>query len=309
MRLSRSACARSRSIATKASSRSSGTCSDSSIRSRCSLARARGCMCSGRFLRRHRWGVAAGCSFVLALATRRVPLSWQAHRVALERDIARRAATREEAVRYHLTRLFRSSVAEHGPEPTTAKAMLDRSAQARAAPVSGRSVSRRQSGGDARRPVRRARRCRRAGAAARRLSRAGRPRGRPGSARAREAEARERRSCCAGTSRARRSCSIRRRPCGGAIRGATRSSGSKGSSVRGRLQRAQGDLDGSIATYQAAIRERVALSGRHHAETATLYNSLAITYTWPTGSTTRSRRIARRSPCIRRSADPTISTR
>ena len=41
-------------------------------------------------------------------------VAWQAHRVALERDIARRAATREEAVRYYLTRMFRSSVADHG---------------------------------------------------------------------------------------------------------------------------------------------------------------------------------------------------
>ena len=48
--------------------------------------------------------------------------------------------------------------------------------------------------------------------------------------------------------------------------------------MRGRLQRTQGDLAGSIATYEAALRERTALSGRNHAETAALYNSLAIAY-------------------------------
>ncbi len=56
-------------------------------------------------------------------------MSWQAHRVAQERDIAKRAAAREEAVRYYVTNLFRASASEHGAEPTTAKQMLDRSAQ------------------------------------------------------------------------------------------------------------------------------------------------------------------------------------
>jgi eukaryotic-like serine/threonine-protein kinase len=49
--------------------------------------------------------------------------------------------------------------------------------------------------------------------------------------------------------------------------------------VRGLLQRTQGDLAGSIATYQAAIQERTAVSGLAHRETANLYNSLAITLT------------------------------
>ena len=48
---------------------------------------------------------------------------------------------------------------------------------------------------------------------------------------------------------------------------------------RGLLQRNQGDLAASIATYQKAIAERIAFSGAVHRETAVLYNSLAITLT------------------------------
>jgi non-specific serine/threonine protein kinase/serine/threonine-protein kinase len=48
--------------------------------------------------------------------------------------------------------------------------------------------------------------------------------------------------------------------------------------ILGRLQRAQGDLDGSIATYGAALEERIALSGMNHPETAALYNSLAVAH-------------------------------
>lgn len=53
----------------------------------------------------------------------------QAHRAEIESDAARRAATREEAVRYQLTNLFRTSIAQTGGSPVTAKMMLDRSAQ------------------------------------------------------------------------------------------------------------------------------------------------------------------------------------
>src|SRR6185437_770516 len=53
----------------------------------------------------------------------------------------------------------------------------------------------------------------------------------------------------------------------------------EGLAVRARLQRTRGDLGGAIATEQEAIRQRVALSGRVHRETAILYNSHAITLT------------------------------
>ncbi|HJS90244.1 MAG TPA: tetratricopeptide repeat protein, partial [Steroidobacteraceae bacterium] len=53
----------------------------------------------------------------------------------------------------------------------------------------------------------------------------------------------------------------------------------EGLGIRARLQRAQGDLTGAISTEREAIRERIALSGHDHRETAILYNSLAITLT------------------------------
>jgi tetratricopeptide (TPR) repeat protein len=53
----------------------------------------------------------------------------------------------------------------------------------------------------------------------------------------------------------------------------------EGRVVRARLQRAQGDLEGSVRTSESAIRERIALSGVNNRETAVLYNSLAITLT------------------------------
>ena len=43
--------------------------------------------------------------------------------------MARRDAAREEAVRYQLTRLFRTAIADSGAQPATAKTMIDSSAQ------------------------------------------------------------------------------------------------------------------------------------------------------------------------------------
>jgi eukaryotic-like serine/threonine-protein kinase len=47
--------------------------------------------------------------------------------------------------------------------------------------------------------------------------------------------------------------------------------------VRGHLLRSKGELAASIATYQTAIAGRIKFSGINHKETANLYNSLAIT--------------------------------
>ena len=55
--------------------------------------------------------------------------AWQAHRVEVQRDIARRDLAREEALRYELTRLFRKVLAENSDHQLGAKAMLDASAQ------------------------------------------------------------------------------------------------------------------------------------------------------------------------------------
>src|ERR1019366_7550947 len=72
---------------------------------------------------------AAAAAIFVSLAGGLGIAAWQAKRVAIERDIARRDAAREEAVRYSLTRLFRSAIADQSTQPTTAKTMIDNSAQ------------------------------------------------------------------------------------------------------------------------------------------------------------------------------------
>ena len=231
----------------------------------------------GRFLRRHRLIVAAGVAVVLALAVALAAVSWQAHRVALERDIAKRAASREEAVRYYVTNLFRASAAEQGTSPTTAKQMLDRSAQRvlkeyRDDPyLAGKVVETlsdlygaledfegqvplldgflKQAGPEADPES--------VAFARQQLANAELQRG--NNARAAELVPL---ALDFWASDPRRFAPQRL----------------EGLVIKGRLQRAQGDLDGSIATYSAALEERIALSGMNHPETAALYNSLAVAH-------------------------------
>jgi serine/threonine protein kinase/tetratricopeptide (TPR) repeat protein len=89
-----------------------------------------------KFVGRNRVGTAAAAAALIAVLAGASVALWQAReareqaaRTAVERDIARRAAAREEAVRMYLTRMFRNSVTTDGSGPTTAKAMLDRSAE------------------------------------------------------------------------------------------------------------------------------------------------------------------------------------
>jgi tRNA A-37 threonylcarbamoyl transferase component Bud32/tetratricopeptide (TPR) repeat protein len=82
----------------------------------------------GRALRRHRWSIGAATLLVASLAIGLAATIWEAHRAAVERDVAQRAAQREEAVRYELTKLFRASIAQKSDTPMTAKKMLDLSA-------------------------------------------------------------------------------------------------------------------------------------------------------------------------------------
>ncbi|HXR91309.1 MAG TPA: hypothetical protein VN750_13640 [Steroidobacteraceae bacterium] len=58
------------------------------------------------------------------------PHIMQFRQASIERDIALRDAAREEAVRYHLTRMFRTAIADQGQgtQPATAKSMIDSSA-------------------------------------------------------------------------------------------------------------------------------------------------------------------------------------
>lgn len=231
----------------------------------------------GRFLRRHRWMAAAGAAVFLALSTSLALVAWQAHRVGLERDIARRAASREEAVRYYLTRMFRASVAEEGSGPTTAKAMLDRSARRvlseyRDDPyLAGKVVETladlygaledfegqvpllegflAQAGPEADAEA--------LALVRQKLANVELQRG--------------------NTSRAAELLAPALQFWETDLRRYAEQH-LEGLVVKGRLQRALGDLDGAIATYRAALNERIALSGRNHPETAALHNSLAIAY-------------------------------
>jgi tetratricopeptide (TPR) repeat protein/predicted Ser/Thr protein kinase len=231
----------------------------------------------GRFLRRHRWSVAAAAFVVLALAAGLAVVSWQAHRIALERDIARRAATREEAVRYYLTRMFRSSASDRGPQPTTAKAVLDRSARRvlseyRDDPyLAGKVVETLADLYGALEDV--------AGQVPLLegfLAQAG-PEADPEALALVQQKLANVELQRGNTARAAKLLAPAQAfwlkdP------GRYAEQRLEGMVVQGRLQRTQGDVDGSIATYEAALRERTALSGHNHPETAALYNSLAITY-------------------------------
>jgi eukaryotic-like serine/threonine-protein kinase len=231
----------------------------------------------GRFLRRHRWMVAAGASVFLALAGALAVVSWQAHRVALERDIARRAYSREEAVRYYLTRMFRSSVAGAQTGPTTAKAMLDRSAQRvlieyRDDPyLAGKVVETLADlygaleDYEGQVPLLEGF-----------LKQAG-PEADPESValvQQKYANVEIQRGNLEHAARLLAPAmafwrSDPQRYVGWRL---------EGMAMQGRLQRAMHDVDGAIETYQTALTERIAFSGRNHAETASLYNSLALAY-------------------------------
>jgi eukaryotic-like serine/threonine-protein kinase len=233
---------------------------------------------AGRFIARHRWGLAAT---VLVFASALVALGmslWQVNRVAEERDIARRVAAREEAIRYYLVNMFRSSISEIRDENASTKAMLDRSARRvlseyRDDPqLAGQVVEALADLYGALQDV-------------------------DGQVPLLEGFLAE-----ASSSTDQQSVAIARQKLanlellrGNAARAEellrqaemywareparNREQRLEGQYVRGALLRAQGDLEGSIRTYRAAIADRIELSGRNHRETANLYNSLAITLT------------------------------
>jgi non-specific serine/threonine protein kinase/serine/threonine-protein kinase len=82
-----------------------------------------------RTLRRYRWAAAGVAAVIISLAVGLGIAAWQAEKAAHERDAARRDAAREEAVRYNLTGLFRKAISDQGSKSTTAKGMIDNSAQ------------------------------------------------------------------------------------------------------------------------------------------------------------------------------------
>lgn len=228
----------------------------------------------GRALRRYRWAVAGAALVFVSLAA----IAWQARRAELERDVARRAATREEAVRYHLTNLFRTSIAQKGGAPVTAKAMLDRSAQRvlkeyRDAPqLAGKVVVTLadlygaledfEGEGTLLEGF---------------LSAAGPEADRESVALAQQKLAHI--ELLRGHLPRAAELLPRAEAFWSAAPDKYREQHLEGLLVRGALQRGQGDLDASVRTYQVAIAERTAFSGAVHRETANLYNSLAITLT------------------------------
>jgi tetratricopeptide (TPR) repeat protein len=235
-----------------------------------------------KFVARNRVTTLAASAVLVAMVAGASIALWQAReareqtaRTAIERDIARRAAAREEAVRLYLTRMFRNSVAERSGEPTTAKSMLDRSAervleQYRDDPyLAGKVVETladlygaledaagqvpllegylKQAGPEADPATLAIVRQKLAQAE---LERGNIPRAADLFKLAEDFWNRDR------------------------ARYAVQHL--EGLQIKSRLVRAQGDLAGSIAISQQAIQQRIALSGLNHSETAILYNSLAI---------------------------------
>ena len=228
-----------------------------------------------RVLRRHRWAAAAVTAVIVSLAVGLGVAAWQGRKAAEERDAARRDAAREEAVRYNLTGLFRAAISDQGSKSTTAKDMIDSSAQRvlkeyRDQPqLAGQIVLTLADLYGALEDVN-------------------------GSAALLEgflAEADSKADPFA-VADARQKLASLELMRGHVDRAAqllpqaeTFWQGSprrfaeerlEGMAIRSRLQRARGDIDGSIATIRDAIAQRIALSGHDNRETALLFNSLAI---------------------------------
>ncbi|HEX4266770.1 MAG TPA: protein kinase [Steroidobacteraceae bacterium] len=232
----------------------------------------------GHFLRRHRWSLAAIAAIFVSLAGGLAAAAWQAHRVEVQRDVARRDLAREEALRYELTGLFRKVLAENSEHPLDAKAMLDASAQHllsayRERPkLAGPLVITLADLYDALEDAQ--------GGAALLQGYLAQP-----GVDADPASVADARQTLANLE---------------LLRGNVERAGTlldqaqaywaltpnsydeerlEGLGIRARLQRSRGDLGGAIATERETIRQRIAVSGRVHRETALLYNSLAITLT------------------------------
>lgn len=232
----------------------------------------------GHFLRRHRWSLAAIAALFISLAGGLGATAWQAHRAAVERDVARRDLAREEALRYELTGLFRKVLAEKGEQPLDAKAMLDASAQRllsayRTRPkLAGPLVITLADLYDALEDAQ--------GAAALLqgyLAQA--------SVDADPASVADARQKLANLELLRGNFDRAGKLLDQAQAYWTEAPNRygeewlEGLAIRSRLQRSRGDLPGAIATEREAIRQRIAMSGRIHRETAVLYNSHAITLT------------------------------
>ena len=231
----------------------------------------------GRALRRYRWGAAALLAVFLSLAVGLGIAAWQARRAGIERDIAQHDAAREEAVRYHLTRLFRAAMQNQGTQPT-AKDMIDSSAQRvlreyhDKPQLAGQLVLTLADLYGALEDI--------SGAGTLLegfVSQAG-----PDSDPAALADARQKLANIELMRGHAEHATILLDQAQAYWDKAPQQYAEErleGLGIRARLQRASGDLDGAIATGRAAIAARIALSGHDHRETAVLFNSQAITLT------------------------------
>jgi hypothetical protein len=229
----------------------------------------------GRVVRRYRWAAMAVAAIIISLSVGLGIAAWQAQKAAVERDAARRDAAREEAVRFSLTRMFHAAIADQSGKATTAKGMIDSSAQRvlreyRDQPqLAGEIVLTLADLYAALEDVN--------GAAAllEGFINEADPRVDPVAL----ADARQKLAVMelqqGHTEQAAKlldqaEAFWRSKP------NAYAEERLEGLVVRVRLQRAQGDFTAAIESTRDAIVQRVALSGRNHRETAVLYNTLAI---------------------------------
>jgi serine/threonine protein kinase len=228
-----------------------------------------------RTLRRYRWAAAAVAAVIVSLAVGLGVAAWQAEKAAQERDVARRDAAREEAVRYNLTGLFRSAISDQGSKSSTAKGMIDLSAQRVLKEYHDQPLL--------------------AGQIVLTLADLyGALEDVNGSAALLEgflAEADSRADPFAIADARQKLANIELlrghvdraaqllQQAESFWQGSPRGFAEErleGMAIRSRVQRARGDVDGSIATTREAIAQRIALSGHDNRETALLFNSLAI---------------------------------
>jgi eukaryotic-like serine/threonine-protein kinase len=230
---------------------------------------------AGKLLRRYRWAVG---TVTLALVAALAGLAWQSHQVAIERETARRESSREEAIRRNLTRLFEAALAHQDTRPLSATGVIDSSAQKalqdlRERPeLAGQTVLALADMYGALEDV--------TGATS--LLEGFIAQSSAGVDQAALADARQK---LAGIELLRGQLDYAQQLLDQS------DSYWKGSPrpyleerlaslvLRGRLQRARGDLDASIRTSRQAIAQRVSLSGHDHHQTALLYNALAISLT------------------------------
>ena len=230
----------------------------------------------GRFLKRHRWAVASALSLIVVLAGGLAGTAWQAREAARERDIARTEAARSDAVRDYLMLMFRDAAEEKGEGELTAKQVLERSASQLMAKSAGDQSAQRleifQTLGElyaaiddyeGAAPIFR-----------HYLATAG-----AGADPALRAEIRHNLAIAefrlGNAAEARKQLQLAQTFWGTDPR-RYRESLASSRVVQSQLERDSGDIDGAIATLQAGLAERIAISGRSHRETAYALNALGL---------------------------------